>query len=104
MNTKCLFADELGTRLRRSYLFRLLTGILATLLLCTCTAGATASPYKLCFNEVTGLPAPDGAGGFTFPLNPPAIDGEPDGDTGWTGAFRYVFQNGTNQPYGAFQA
>ncbi len=29
---------------------------------------------------------------------PPVIDGNISGDPGWNGAFRYVFQNGTNTP------
>jgi len=66
--------------------------------------GPNPSPYKLCFPFVTGLPQPDGHGGFTNPGNPPVIDGVIPGDTGWTNAFRYIFKNGSNLPLGAVQA
>src|SRR5262249_8555665 len=81
-----------------------LMGVAAAMLILCCAAQAGTSPYKMCLTEVIGLPQSDGHGGFTFPRNPPVIDGVITGDTGWTNTFRYVFQNGTNNPYGAMQA
>jgi hypothetical protein len=96
--------DGSSVGLNRNLPVALFASVVVALLLFNGIAEATSSPYKLCFREVTGLPVPTGGGGFTLPMNPPDINGVIDGDTGWTGAFRYAFQNGTNLPYGAVQA
>ncbi|SRR6266481_1185929 len=75
--------------------------VITIMLLFSTLLQAGTAPYKMCFREVTGLPQPDGNGGFTNPRTPPQIDGVIDGDTGWTNAFRYVFDNGTHLPWGA---
>jgi hypothetical protein len=84
---------------------------LYSLLSCAITANAwgqwksspAAANSRVCFTQVTGVPQPDGHGGFTFPRNPPVIDGTIAGDTGWTSSFRYVFSNGTDSPDAAVQ-
>lgn len=53
-----------------------------------------ATAQKLCFRNVTGVPYSPG---------PPTIDGDIANDLGWTGAFRYEFGNGVNQPHAVVQ-
>ena len=62
-----------------------------------------AANSRVCFTQVTGVPQPDGHGGFIFPRTPPVIDGVVAGDTGWTSSFRYVFSTGTPTPDVAVQ-
>jgi len=63
---------------------RQLARVLVVLLL-TCPAYARNANYRLCFPDVTWF------GGAA-----PVIDGNVSGDTGWRGAFRYIFDNKTN--------
>jgi hypothetical protein len=73
--------------------------VLASLAACLAPSPAR-SVDKLCFPGATG--APDWSGQFkAFPT----IDGVIDNpyDPGWTGAFRYSFQNGTSAPFGWIQ-
>ncbi|WP_147443961.1 hypothetical protein, partial [Corallococcus sicarius] len=53
-----------------------------------------ATAQRLCFRNVSGVPGVPGA---------PTIDGDIDNDLGWTGAFRYEFGNGVNQPHAVVQ-
>jgi outer membrane protein with beta-barrel domain len=62
---------------------------------------ATNQHYRVCFTQVVGLPVLNPpqidpcTGQPIVPNQAPVIDGCVKGDPGWTGAFRYVFGNGT---------
>lgn len=68
------------------------------------TSGAALAAALLAL-AATPAPARNPNYRFVFPSPPggafnsvPAVDGVVVGDLGWTGAFRYVFENGTNVP------
>ncbi len=95
-------------RLRaRHYSSRLCNPAIITMLLLTIPLEATQTNYRLCFPQVVGVPVltpgSDPCGNPLIPNQPPKIDGCVTGDPGWTGAFRYVFGNGTAFPKGAVQ-
>lgn len=74
----------------RSSVVLLFAGLL---LLQSGSAWAWNSNYGLCFPEVINVPGT--SGGVSTYLQPPAINGVIDGDTGWTRAWRYSFNNGS---------
>lgn len=65
-------------------------------------SSASNGKYRLCFNQVVGLPVlnpPQNdpcTGQPMVPLQSPHVDGCVKGDPGWTQAFRYVWGNGVD--------
>jgi hypothetical protein len=76
--------------------------VLALLLLGSCNPPPPAPPptahnlnYRLCLVNAGGVPY--------LPKKNPTVDGTVADDLGWTGATRYIFQNGTNSQDAAMQ-
>src|SRR6185369_13097444 len=77
--------------------------LLVLLLLGSCNPPPPAPPptthnvnYRLCLIQGTGVP-------YLPSSTSPTTDGTVADDLGWTGATRYIFQNGTNSQDGAMQ-
>lgn len=82
--------------MRNLILFRLVKSVLALAVLLTSYPGAVQAQWnanaQLCAPKATGLPHDPS------PSKIPTIDGVVSGDHGWTGAWRYEFDNGTFVP------
>lgn len=105
INTKAQASSSLIAKRRLLYSRMCLAAVVVLLL--ASPLNASQPNYLLCFPPVVGLPVlTPGTDPCGHPLvagQPPTIDGCVIGDPGWTGAFRYVFGNGTAFPNAAIQ-